>query len=209
MQEQKYEYAQGNGARALQLAWEVKRYEALAESLTRQVGDKIVEAHRRAVEKELATPLPVTRPITPSHRPAGSSRAGGYYSESDLLRNPNPVRVTVSAGGQTYEMTADEEEVEIGPNLRVRTRHVYQPQTTPQPQEPISRGSAAPASGRSTPTRTPAPAATAAPTHARPPRSVPQSKLSNFAQSAGGADEDMRSVSVGSKARSRGKRGDE
>jgi hypothetical protein len=80
-------------------------------------------AHRRAVEKELATPLPAARPTTPSHRAAGSSsRPGGYYSESDMLRNQNPVRVTVSAGGQTYEMTADEEEVEIGPNLRVRTR---------------------------------------------------------------------------------------
>ncbi|KAG8746332.1 hypothetical protein FRC10_005321 [Ceratobasidium sp. 414] len=121
-QEQKYEYAQGNGARALQLTWEVKRYEALAESLTRQVGDKIVEAHRRAVEKELATPLPAARPITPGHRAGSSSRPGGYYSENDALRNPNPVRVTVSAGGKTYEMTADEEEVEIGPNLRVRTR---------------------------------------------------------------------------------------
>ncbi|QRV94017.1 hypothetical protein RhiJN_22035 [Ceratobasidium sp. AG-Ba] len=122
-EEQKYEYAQGNGARALQLAWEVKRYEALAESLTRQVGDKIVEAHRRAVEKELATPLPAARPTTPSHRAAGSSsRPGGYYSESDALRNQTPVRVTVSTGGQTYEMTADEEEVEVGPNLRVRTR---------------------------------------------------------------------------------------
>ncbi|KAG9128054.1 hypothetical protein FRC07_005641 [Ceratobasidium sp. 392] len=195
--------------RKYQEAREVKRYEALAESLTRQVGDKIVEAHRRAVEKELATPLPAARPITPSHRPAGSSsRAGGYYSESDALRNPNPVRVTVSAGGQTYEMTADEEEVEIGPNLRVRTRHVYQPQTTPQPQQSSStHGSAAPASGRSTPTRTPAPTATAAPTHSRPPRSVPQSKLGNPAQPVGGIDEDMRSA--GSKSRTRSRRGGE
>lgn len=82
-------------------------------------------AHRRAVEKELATPLPALRaapPTTASHRTAGAHRPGGYYSENDALRNPNPVRVTVSAGGETYEVTANDEEVEIGPNLRVRTR---------------------------------------------------------------------------------------
>lgn len=82
-------------------------------------------AHRRAVEKELATPLPAIRPAPPTtaHRTAGMShRPGGYYSENDMLRNANPVRVTVSTGGETYEVTANDEEVEIGPNLRVRTR---------------------------------------------------------------------------------------
>ncbi|KAH7339621.1 hypothetical protein B0J17DRAFT_656015 [Rhizoctonia solani] len=203
-EEQKYEYAQGNGARALQLAWEVKRYEALAESLTRQVGDKIVEAHRRAVEKELATPLPITRSVNPGQRQGGvSQRPGGYYSETDSRRKANPVRVTVSAGGETYEVTAEDEEVEIGPNLRVRTRHVYQPPIS-QPQEP------APVPAQfTTPTR-PAPARTTSvtptPSPARPPRSVPRSKANTFTRPAGEVDEDVRSAPVGSRAKGRGKR---
>ncbi|KAF8608668.1 hypothetical protein BDV93DRAFT_518734 [Ceratobasidium sp. AG-I] len=224
-EEQRYEYAQGNGARALQLAWEVKRYEALAESLTRQVGDKIVEAHRRAVEKELATPVPTIRaapPTTTSHR-TGAHRPGGYYSENDA-RNASPIRVTVSTGGETYEVTANDEEVEIGPNLRVRTRHVYQPSSAPQPPQPSSvpnrSGATAVPSSRSIPTPRPAPttptrplppapspSATPSPGHGRPPRSAPRSKLSNFAQSVGGTDEDMRSVSVGSRAKTRSRRG--
>ncbi|KAG8715828.1 hypothetical protein FRC11_014478 [Ceratobasidium sp. 423] len=217
--EQKYEYAQGNGARALQLACEflskvsnrglelrtgeVKRYEALAESLTRQVGDKVVEAHRRAVEKELATPLPIPRSINPVQRQGGASqRAGGYYSESDARRKATPVRVTVSAGGETYEVTGDDEEVEIGPNLRVRTRHVYQPPIS-QPQEP------APAPTQfTTPTR-PAHARTASvtptPSPARPPRSVPRSKANIFTRPAGDVDEDVRPAPVGSRTKGRAK----
>ncbi|CAE7064414.1 unnamed protein product [Rhizoctonia solani] len=219
-EEQKYEYAQGNGARALQLACEfsskasirglelrtgeVKRYEALAESLTRQVGDKIVEAHRRAVEKELATPLPVPRSINLNQRHGGAvQRPGGYYSENDARRKANPVRVTVSAGGETYEVTGEDEEVEIGPNLRVRTRHVYQPPIS-QPQEP------APVPAQfTTPTR-PAPARAASvtptPSPARPPRSVPRSKASNFTRPAGDVDEDVRPAPISSRAKGRGKR---
>lgn len=79
-------------------------------------------AHRRAVEKELAKPLPAIRPAPPTTTHRTAQRPGGYYSENDALRNANPVRVTVSAGGETYEVTANDEEVEIGPNLRVRTR---------------------------------------------------------------------------------------
>ncbi|KAJ1304585.1 hypothetical protein OPQ81_005727 [Rhizoctonia solani] len=203
-EEQKYEYAQGNEERALQLAWEVKRYEALADSLTRQVGDKIVEAHRRAVEKELATPLPIPRSTNLGQRQGGASqRSGGYHSESDARRKANPVRVTVSAGGETYEVTAEDEEVEIGPNLRVRTRHVYQPSIS-QPQEP------APAPAQfATPTRpVPVRAASVTPTPspARPPRSVPRSKANNFTRLAGDVDEDMRSTPVGFRTKSRGKR---
>ncbi|CAE6474090.1 unnamed protein product [Rhizoctonia solani] len=203
-EEQKYEYAQGNGARALQLAWEVKRYEALAESLTRQVGDKIVEAHRRAVEKELATPLPVPRSINLNQRHGGAvQRPGGYYSENDARRKANPVRVTVSAGGETYEVTGEDEEVEIGPNLRVRTRHVYQPPIS-QPQEP------APVPAQfTTPTR-PAPARAASvtptPSPARPPRSVPRSKANIFTRPAGDVDEDVRPAPISSRAKGRGKR---
>ncbi|CUA66826.1 hypothetical protein RSOLAG22IIIB_00274 [Rhizoctonia solani] len=202
-EEQKYEYAQGNGARALQLAWEVKRYEALAESLTRQVGDKIVEAHRRAVEKELATPLPVPRTISINQRQGGAHRSGGYYSENDARRKTTPVRVTVSAGGETYEVTGEDEEVEIGPNLRVRTRHVYQPQIS-QPQEP------APAPAHfTTPTR-PAPARAASvtptPSPARPPRSVPRSKVNTFTRPAGDVDEDVRPPPISSRAKGRVRR---
>ncbi|CAE6479010.1 unnamed protein product [Rhizoctonia solani] len=203
-EEQKYEYARGNKARALQLEWEVKRYEALAESLTRQVGDKIVEAHRRAVEKELATPLPVPRSFNSGQRHGGATqRSGGYYSESDTRRKVNPVRVTVSAGGETYEVTAEDEEVEIGPNLRVRTRHVYQPPIT-QPQEPAS------ISTQFTPPIRPAPARAASvtptPSPARPPRSVPRSKANTFTRPAGDIDEDVRAAPVGSRAKGRSKR---
>ncbi|QRW21503.1 pre-mRNA-splicing factor SLU7 [Rhizoctonia solani] len=219
-EEQKYEYARGNKARALQLECEfpskasirglelrigeVKRYEALAESLTRQVGDKIVEAHRRAVEKELATPLPVPRSFNSGQRHGGATqRSGGYYSESDTRRKINPVRVTVSAGGETYEVTAEDEEVEIGPNLRVRTRHVYQPPIT-QPQEPAS------ISTQFTPPIRPAPARAASvtptPSPARPPRSVPRSKANTFTRPAGDIDEDVRAAPVGSRAKGRSKR---
>lgn len=78
-------------------------------------------AHRRAVEKELAAPLPAIRSAPPTTAHRAAQRPGGYYSETDA-RNANPIRVTVSTGGETYEVTANDEEVEIGPNLRVRTR---------------------------------------------------------------------------------------
>ncbi|KAL5631435.1 hypothetical protein ACGC1H_007082 [Rhizoctonia solani] len=203
-EEQKYESAQGNGARALQLAWEVKRYEALAESLTRQVGDKVVEAHRRAVEKELATPLPAPRSINPGQRQGGASqRLGGYYSENDARRKANPVRVTVSAGGETYEVTGEDEEVEIGPNLRVRTRHVYQPPISQPPE-------AAPVPAHFTTSTRPAPARAASvtptPSPGRPPRSVPRSKANAFTRPIGDVDEDVRPAAVSSRAKGRGKR---
>ncbi|KAF8757330.1 Pre-mrna-splicing factor slu7 [Rhizoctonia solani] len=212
-EEQKYEYARGNKARALQLECEfpskasirglelrigeVKRYEALAESLTRQVGDKIVE------ERTCDTVAgPAFFQLWTATRWA-TQRSGGYYSESDTRRKVNPVRVTVSAGGETYEVTAEDEEVEIGPNLRVRTRHVYQPPIT-QPQEPAS------ISTQFTPPIRPAPARAASvtptPSPARPPRSVPRSKANTFTRPAGDIDEDVRAAPVGSRAKGRSKR---
>lgn len=62
-EEKKWAIAQGDTARAKQLAWQVKRYAAMAESYTREADRRIIEATRNA--HPTAGPLPAEKGDSP------------------------------------------------------------------------------------------------------------------------------------------------
>lgn len=87
-EERKWALAQGNMARASQLAWQVKRFAALMESFHREADAKIVEAARSA-ERQSSVQLP--------------SGAGGSSSR----REPETRRRTTSASNSARAQAAE------------------------------------------------------------------------------------------------------
>ncbi|KAJ6625460.1 hypothetical protein B0H10DRAFT_610105 [Mycena sp. CBHHK59/15] len=78
-EERKWAIEQGNGARAKEMSWQVKRYSALMKSFHREADDKIIEASTR--RQPHATPEPYTR-----NSDATDPRSGGIADRRHSMR---------------------------------------------------------------------------------------------------------------------------
>ncbi|KAF8581598.1 hypothetical protein K439DRAFT_213584 [Ramaria rubella] len=101
-EERKWAMSQGNIARAFQLRWQVKKYQALADSFTREADQKLIEADR--AKRRPSSPPPEAHRYRSEPRIQRLRYGGGATIKRTKLEGRDPDDITGDKGRQQAQV---------------------------------------------------------------------------------------------------------